>query len=284
MKKSRAILLSLRIILLLTLPLMGLLAQSGTTTSEEETSENSRLVLLAEDSYLKGLELEEERKGAGRDDFLKSAAYYKTLIEERGILNEHIFFNQGNAYLNGGETGEAVLSYNRALRFAPMNKAIRYNLHQAEEKIGNRISSSSPEEIKRILFFFHYDITGKMKGLILLIMSLILWGILITGLYKPAIRRFILIPLIPALIFGTSLLVEVVSERLHPQLVLTAEKTVARKGDSASYAPAFDAPLEGGTSGKMMDEQGEWWLIRLEGGIECWIPGENAAFVDPASL
>jgi len=145
---------NLLIILIITTQAAIIFAQADVVDTEETGTDNSRLILLAEDSYLAGLEQEEELKGAGREDFLKSAAYYKTLIEERGILNEKIFYNQGNAYLNGGNTGEAVLAYHRALHFAPMNRQIRYNLHQAEEKIGNRLSSSSPEEIKKILFFF----------------------------------------------------------------------------------------------------------------------------------
>jgi len=115
-------------------------------------------------------------------------------------------------------------------------------------------------------------------------MSLGFWTLLILGLYKPAARRFALIPLIPVLIFGASLIWETGSEKVHPEIVLTAEKTVARKGDSASYAAAFDAPLGGGTAGTIIQDQGEWWQIRLDGGDVCWIPESNAELVNPKSL
>ncbi len=246
-----------------------------------ETIENSRLLLLAENSFLSGLEMEENRKNSGREELLRSAALYQTLIEERGITNGKIFYNQGNAYLSAGETGRAVLAYRRALRFSPMNRNLKNNLHQAEEMISNRITPGSGEKIKQIIFFFHYEIPGKVKSLLVIILITIFWIIVIINLFRSGFLKLSLIPLIPALIFGASLLWEAGSEKLHPEVVLTKERTEARKGDASSYAPAFDAPLGGGTTGRRIKDEGEWWQIRLEGGEECWIPASSA---EPVSL
>ncbi len=246
-----------------------------------ETTENSRLLLLAENSFLSGLEMEENRKTSGREELLRSAALYQTLIEERGIINGKIFYNQGNAYLSAGETGRAVLAYRRALRFSPLSKNLKNNLHQAEEMITNRIAPGSGEKIKQIIFFFHFEIPGKVKSLLVVILFTAFWILLIINLFRPGIIKLSLVPLIPALIFGASLLWEAGSEKLHPEVVLTEERTEARKGDAASYAPAFDAPLGGGTTGRRIKDEGEWWQIRLEGGEECWIPASSA---EPVSL
>ncbi|MBI9104597.1 MAG: hypothetical protein JEY99_19430 [Spirochaetales bacterium] len=267
-------LLGLLTLTLLTVPLTG-----EESEPPGAPTENARLLLLAENSYLAGLEMEEDRKGSGRESLLESAAYYQSLIEERGIRNGRIYYNQGNAYLSAGETGRAILAYRRALRFTPSNRELKNNLRQAEEAIINRVGTESPEQIKHILFFFHYEIPGKVKSLILLILSLFFWGILIINIFRPGLLRFSLIPLIPALIFATSLIVDAGVEKRHPEIVLTMEKTEARKGDAASYAPAFDAPLGGGTAGRRLADAGEWWYVKLDGGDVCWIPASSAELV-----
>ena len=260
------------------------LGTAGRVNADEDNpadnpGENSRLLLLAENAYLTGLELEEEQKGSGRETLLQSAAYYQTLTEERDIRNGEIFFNLGNAYLSAGETGRAILAYKKAARFMPMNSQLKYNYNLAREKVINKNRETPRTQLKNILFFFHYDIPGKLKALIILILSLLFWGILILNLYKPGFLKLALIPLVPLIILGASLLWEAGSEKFHPELVLVAGKTEARKGDAASYAPAFDAPLGGGTTAIRLEDAGDWWQIQLETGDTCWIPAAAAELV-----
>jgi len=56
--------------------------------------------------------------------------------------------------------------------------------------------------------------------------------------------------------------------------VVTAQQTIARKGDADSFAPAFTDPLPEGTEFEVLEQRGDWLLIRLESTPhhEAWLP------------
>jgi SH3-like domain-containing protein len=58
-------------------------------------------------------------------------------------------------------------------------------------------------------------------------------------------------------------------------VVVTGE-VVARKGDGASYAPAFRTPLHEGAEFRIAERRGDWLRIRLPDGRGCWIPAAAA--------
>ena len=139
------------------------------------------------------------------NELLKTAGIYQTIMDETGNLNGKILFNQGNAYYNAGETGKAVLAYKRALLYSPLDSRIKKNLNMALEEITSVTEEGPADQVLKILFFFHYDIPGKVQGLIFLACFSAFWIIMILGYFKSGALRFSIIPLVPALIFGLSL-------------------------------------------------------------------------------
>ena len=60
--------------------------------------------------------------------------------------------------------------------------------------------------------------------------------------------------------------------------VVIQPQTIARKGNAASYEPAFNKPLPEATEFRLMERRGDWLLVRLPDGNEGWIE-ERAAVV-----
>jgi len=58
--------------------------------------------------------------------------------------------------------------------------------------------------------------------------------------------------------------------------VVIQSQTIARKGNVASYGPAFKEPLREATEFRVVEPRGDWLLIRLPGGGEGWIEGKAA--------
>lgn len=71
------------------------------------------------------------------DDFSVAAALYRQAIADEGE-SAKLWFNLGNAYYRMGETGEAILSYERALRIDPTDQDVRYNLDFVNTRITDR--------------------------------------------------------------------------------------------------------------------------------------------------
>lgn len=65
-------------------------------------------------------------------------------IAESGIRNGHLFYNIGNAWFKAGDTGRAILWYERAKRLIPRDPDLRFNLAYArtlvKDKQENRVS------------------------------------------------------------------------------------------------------------------------------------------------
>lgn len=71
------------------------------------------------------------------DNFQEAAAAYRHVMEQYGTSAE-IYYNLGNCYYRLGEIGNAILSYERALRLNPTFDDARTNLAFVNTKIADR--------------------------------------------------------------------------------------------------------------------------------------------------
>ncbi len=71
-------------------------------------------------------------------DYHRAAEGYEALLDE-GYGSMKLYYNLANAYFKEGRTGRAILFYHRALRLAPGNEDIRYNLRVAEARTKDTI-------------------------------------------------------------------------------------------------------------------------------------------------
>ncbi|MFQ5578720.1 MAG: tetratricopeptide repeat protein, partial [Anaerolineae bacterium] len=82
--------------------------------------------LLAQDDSPTGIMLQANRLyEAGQ--FAEAAQTYRQLID-RGLQNQVVYYNLGNAYFKQGDLGRAILNYRRAGRLVPRAPDIRANL------------------------------------------------------------------------------------------------------------------------------------------------------------
>jgi len=70
-----------------------------------------------------------------RGEFSAAAEFYEQLTAESGY-GAGVLFNLGNSYAQSGQTGKAILNYERALRLAPSNSDIQSNLELIRKESG----------------------------------------------------------------------------------------------------------------------------------------------------
>ena len=92
---------------------------------------------------------------AGGQDTTQAVQLY-TAITDKGLYSAPLYYNLANALFKSGETGGAILYYNRALRLAPGDEDIRHNLEYAER--------STKDKIEEIPKFFLVSWAKKVRS------------------------------------------------------------------------------------------------------------------------
>lgn len=81
---------------------------------------------------------------------------YEKMIK-KGLINPHVYYNLGNAYVKAGKGGLALLNYEKSLELAPRNEDAKYNLSLVREQLalsGPSIDASPPwEGLKGLINF-----------------------------------------------------------------------------------------------------------------------------------
>ena len=85
-------------------------------------------------------------------DYHTATEIYEAILAQ-GLSSMKLYYNLGNSCFKEGRLGEAILNYHRALRLAPGNDDIRYNLEVAEAR--------TKDNIEEIPEFF---LTGWLRG------------------------------------------------------------------------------------------------------------------------
>ena len=71
-------------------------------------------------------------------DYHAATSIYEEILS-RGLSSMKLYYNLGNSCFKEGRLGEAILNYHRALRLAPGNEDVRYNLEVAEARTKDNI-------------------------------------------------------------------------------------------------------------------------------------------------
>lgn len=217
--------------------------------------------------------------------FRKALLRYRKLAEE-GIDNGKLYYDIGNTYFRLGNLGKAILNYRRAERFIPNDENLRQNLDYALTRRLDKIAPKTEHLLFKTLFFWHYDLSTRVRSLLFAFFYLSFWlaATLFLWKRKKGLRLLTASTLFCAFLFLASLLVGNFAARRKQEGVITAAQVMARKGDSESYQPSFKEPLHAGTEFNLVENREQWLYIELADGRRCWIPANTAELVVPAPV
>lgn len=106
----------------------------------------------------------------GQGSYSQARQIYSKIITEDGVSGP-LLYNLGNCYARLGQTGMAILNYERALRLAPEDSDIRGNLDLLRKTQG-LFREELPLE-QRIISFFDLDQWTMLAGLFLIIFTVV---------------------------------------------------------------------------------------------------------------
>lgn len=208
------------------------------------------------------------------DDALRAAAGFETALA-RGGENGAVLHGLGNAWMKAGRKGEAIAAWRRALRYIPRDPYLRANLEQA---LGHRLADEERPLI-RTLLFWQDSLSYPEKGRLLVATMAATCALFLLARLRPASRGFArpaaLACAAATLLAALSFAVDVRDVEFTTHGVVTADDTVARKGNAASFEPAFNEPLKAGAEFVVLERRGDWLRARVKEGLEGWLPSER---------
>ncbi|MEA2084796.1 MAG: hypothetical protein U9O82_11310 [Thermodesulfobacteriota bacterium] len=258
-------------------------AWAGDPLSETEKTE---MLNQAGDFFHQALKLSETGNtgkipsSAVEELLKKSLMRYERLIRS-GVGNGKIFYNIGNIYFRLGDIGRAIVNYRRAEIYAPDDRNLKQNLSYALSRRQDRIEEKQKEKLLKTFFFWHYDLSPKIRSILFTVFYTGFWTFAVVILFKqnPATKWGLGITLTFFLLFMGSLGVERFGSSENAYGVLVDREVVARKGDSTSYQPSFEEPLHAGVDFRLLDSRGQWLHIELMDGRTCWVPAGSTELV-----
>ena len=211
-----------------------------------------------------------------RGEFAEAAQRYEALIG-LGYRDAAVYFNLGNAYLEDGDLGRAVLNYLRAEELSPRDPDIIANLDLARSRTVDQLEAESDSLVASAADFGRVWATPTEFA----IAALLLWaiagvaaGILIT---RPAIRgRAVLlggavIAFVVMLVPLVLLLSMLFSNPYENTGVVTARTVEVLGGPGPQYGEEF--ALHSGAQVRLVDSRHGWQQVALPGGeLEGWLP------------
>ena len=205
-------------------------------------------------------------------------------IYDAGIRGSELYYNLASAYFKLGETGKAILFYERALKEDPSDKDVRYNLEFARGMTQDRIEDV-PEFIlktwiKKATYLFSSDLWAVLS-ILFFAGALALLLLFLLGSSSGA-RRTGFFTGIAALLIAVFCFASASSQRADASR--KDEAIVMRPVSSVKSSPSSDSAkdlfiLHEGTKVKILDEVDLWMNIELSDGRQGWIATKDIEII-----
>ena len=152
-------------------------------------------------------------------------------IAQSGVRNGQLFYNLGNAHLKHNDLGRAILWYERAGQLIPDDPDLNFNLTYARS-LTQDATEAGAAPLVRIFFFWNYQLSNRTIVIFAMAGNLLFWCLAIGYRFtrRRALRRAMLIVLVPAVIFILTAVFNYHASAHRSQGIVLAEQIPVRSG------------------------------------------------------
>ena len=216
-------------------------------------------------------------------DYVAAIDGYEKLLDS-GLESDRLYLNLGNAYFKRGMNGKAILNYNRALKLAPSDDDIRYNLSIANAYVQDKIDAVPVFFAKRWLIGLGDSLSSNAWAAL----SLLFFALTLVGLGAYLLLRRVALQkagfygaLVSVAAFALAVVYAAVgrSQRIHPAeaIVMSTAAPVKSSPDPQSKDIFV---LHEGTKVAVGDSLGDWREIRIADGNKGWVQVSAIEMID----
>lgn len=226
--------------------------------------------------------LTEAEKAYDAKQYGRAVELYEQLLKE-GYTSYQLYYNLGNAYYKKSELGKAIHAYELARKLEPDEEDIKINLGIANSKTIDKIDTKENFFITAVKTNLLSSLSTKAWAW-LSILNLFLASLSFFGFYvltHPQFRRICFsLSLIFFLGFLTTYILGSAAVRSKSvnkfAIVLSKEVKVMSEPTPAA---SIRFRLHEGTKVRVVENNGDWLLIKLENGNEGWLQGPDLGII-----
>ena len=252
----------------------------------DASADGSADAVAAQAAYDRGIQLRTTDPAASMAAFRESALRWQAVLDH-GADNGPLHYNLGNAQLQAGDVGHAIVSYLRAERHMPGDADLAHNLARARSSV-----SSSFERTGGTLLV---DSVASWWNLVPRGTRLALgwlcwfgfWALLAARfamarsngqLRRAGVWRSVLGTLCAGwVVFGGSIAADEALHAARPRAVLVESGVTLRKGNGDGFEPAFVEKLGPGVESTVIERRPGWLRLGLPDGRSGWARAEQVA-------
>lgn len=199
-------------------------------------------------------------------------------LEQRGLKSGELYYNAGNAYYKLAQLGKAILYYERALKYLPMDEDLHTNLLLARLSIVDKITPIPELFYERYWRSIKYMMPSSLWKTTAYLFYLLL-GIWIAAhiVFRRALIRRLSRVIIPILLSGSILSFWISASIIRDQEssdagIILAEEIQVRSSPAEEGIELFS--LHEGAKIWIVRRSAGWSEIRIADGKSGWAPQE----------
>lgn len=215
---------------------------------------------------------------AAKQNFADAAEKYETLVSS-GVMNNRLFVNLANAYLESGRPGKAVANYRRALKIAPSNAVARNGLVEAERSLKPKSSDvRASDKLSNLGTTKLAAAVGDYLGMtslrtLAIVAWFVFWGALAVRLLGARFAwKSIAATSLAVIVVTCMMLLTAWKESTQPAAVVTVANAKLNQSAASAPTPLSNAVLQEGQTVKPLIERGDWIQVRTDTGQIGWLP------------
>lgn len=214
--------------------------------------------------------------------YKEAIASYEELVGE-GYRSWELYFNLGNSYYRNNELGKAIYNYELARKLNPDDEDIRINLGIASAKTIDKIDSKENffiNAVKTNILSTFTTTTWAWFTIIALFLAALCFflfvssGILLLRRIAFTLSCFLFFVFLLSWFFGYSALRSKVENKFA---IVTAREVRIMNEPTATATMKFN--LHEGTKIRVVENNGDWLLIKLDNGNEGWVKMSDVGII-----
>jgi tetratricopeptide (TPR) repeat protein len=226
--------------------------------------------------------LQKAEKAYDSKKYKEAIEAYEKLIDQ-GFKSYELYFNLGNAYYRDKQLGKAIFNYERARKLNPNDEDVRINLGIATAKTIDKIDAKENFFISAVKsnLLSSFDTRGwawlNITGIILLCVFIFLF--ISTGnLLIKRLSFFLVLVLLAGAIATYFLGYSALKSKYDNKFaIITAKESRIMNEPTATATSKFN--LHEGTKIRIVENNGDWVLIKLDNGNEGWVKLQDVGII-----
>lgn len=239
------------------------------------------LFLFASPAYSNHF-LEKAEKAYDSKKYKEAINSYEKLIKE-GYKSYQLYFNLGNSYYRNNEIGKAIYYYELARKIEPNDEDVRINLAIASGKTIDKIDSKENFFITAVKTNLLSSFTTRAWAW--LTVSSVLLGCILFFVFVSSgvviVKRISF--LLSCLLFISFIVIyflgySAMQARYENKFAIILSKEIKIMNEPTAMAKVKFA-LHEGTKIRVVENNGDWLLIKLDNGNEGWVKVNDVGII-----